>query len=200
MEAFMKQIVMLLSVAIALLPLAGQELSAPQFNGKSELLLPGNYREWIFLSSGLGMTYGPAAAGNRDRVPMFDNVFVNPTAYRSFLATGTWPSGTMFVLEMRGSVSKGSINNDGHYQNDLIAIESEVKDTTRFPGAGWAFFGFGTSTSAKMIPRTEACYSCHSEKGAVDNTFVQFYPTLLAVAKAKGTLTPAYVHDSSAGH
>ena len=37
------------------------------------------------------------------------------------------------------------------------------------------------------------CYSCHPANGAVDNTFVQFYPTLLAIAKEKGTLNPAYL-------
>lgn len=163
-------------------------------------MLP-NYREWVFLSSGLGMTYGPAAEENRERTPMFDNVFVNPASYQAFLAKGKWPEQTMFVLEVRGSVSKGSINNGGHYQGDVIAVEAEVKDSSRFPGPGWAFFAFGKATSGKLIPATASCYTCHAQKGAVDNTFVQFYPTLLSVAKEKGTLSPAYVSASAAeGH
>ena len=32
------------------------------------------------------------------------------------------------------------------------------------------------------------CVECHSEHGAVERTFVQFYPHLLDVARAKGTL------------
>jgi hypothetical protein len=32
----------------------------------------------------------------------------------------------------------------------------------------------------------------------VDTTFVQFYPTLLPIAKAKGTLTSAYLKEESA--
>jgi hypothetical protein len=164
--------------------------SGPEFTEDNRLLLPANYREWVFLSSGLGMTYGPVGDANRDRPPMFDNVFVNPDAYRSFMKTGTWPEKTMFVLEIRASASKGSINNGGHYQSGTIAAEAEVKDTARL--GGWAFFAFGTGTSGKQIPKTAACYTCHSQKGAVDNTFVQFYPTLLPVAKEKGTLTPGY--------
>jgi Cytochrome P460 len=175
--------------------------SGPQFTSDQQLLLPANYREWVFLSSGLGMTYGPAAEANRERTPMFDNVFVNPAAYQAFLTSGKWPPQTMFILEVRGAVSKGSINNGGHYQGDVIAVEAEVKDTLRFPGAGWAFFGFGKSNSAKMIPATAVCYTCHAQKAAVDNTFVQFYPTLLPVAKEKGTLNPAYVSASAVeGH
>jgi hypothetical protein len=43
-----------------------------------------------------------------------------------------------------------------------------------------------------MIPLTEDCYSCHAEHGAVDTTFVQFYPTLKPIAARKGTLEAAY--------
>ena len=99
----------------------------------------------------------------------------------------------MFVLEARGAINKGSINNDGHYQSDRMAFEAEVKDSSRFPGNGWAFFALGEGRTAKMIPSTASCYTCHTAKGAVDNTFVQFYPTLLPIAKEKGTLTQAYL-------
>jgi YHS domain-containing protein len=160
----------------------------PQFTADGQLIRPKNYREWIYLSSGLGMTYGPAAEAAHDSNPTFDNVFVNPAAYRSFLETGKWPDKTIFVLEVRASESKGSINNGGHYQGGMLTVEAEVKDEKRFPGK-WAFFAPGkTGSEAKMIPRSASCYSCHAEHGAVDNTFVQFYPTLLEVAKNKGTL------------
>ena len=63
-----------------------------------------------------------------------------------------------------------------------------MKDQARFP-AKWAFFGFDASDkSAKPRPANSACQTCHSKNGAVDETFVQFYPTLIPVAKAKGTL------------
>jgi Cytochrome P460 len=164
--------------------------SRPQFTQSGELVLPAGYREWVFLSSGLGMTYNPAPSPNPS--PRFTNVFVPPAAYRSFLRSGKWPNKTMLVLEIRSSSSAGSINTGGYYQSDVAAIEVEVKDTTRFPANGWAFFAFGKSNRARDIPRTAACYACHSEHGAADNTFVQFYPELLAIAKQKGTLNPAY--------
>ncbi len=117
--------------------------------------------------------------------PAFTNVFVNPAAYRSFVANGKWPDKTMLVLEIRASTSKGSINQGGSYQSDVLAIEGEVKDISKFPGNGWAFFAFGKSSSGKMLPRTEDCYACHLEHGAVDNTFVQFYPVLLRDRETK---------------
>ena len=161
--------------------------NGPSYNASGELLLPANYREWVFLSSGLGMNYGPMAAKAGDDNPRFDNVFVSPAAYRSFLDTGRWPDKTLLLLEVRAAQSKGSINNGGHFQSDLVGIEAEVKDESRFPGK-WAFFGLGRGTSGKQIPTSADCYSCHAANGAVDNTFVQFYPTLLSVAKDKGTL------------
>jgi hypothetical protein len=165
---------------------------APQFTTGNRLLRPANYREWVWLSSGLGMSYTPRASQTAEEQPQFDNVFVTPAAYRSFLQKGTWPDKTMFVLELRASASKGSINQSGHFQASLTGMEAEVKDERRFPGK-WAFFDFSTpAESAPPIPRSAACYSCHAQSGAVDNTFVQFYPTLLQVAKQKGTLKPVH--------
>ncbi|HLJ17200.1 MAG TPA: cytochrome P460 family protein [Bryobacteraceae bacterium] len=154
----------------------------PRYTSDGRMMLPAHYREWVFLSSGLGMTYGPAgrtdAAGN----PRFDNVFASPSAYKSFLRTGKWPDKTILMLEVRNSASNLSINTSGHVQTDFLGVEAHVKDAARFPG-GWAFFGFAKSNTAAIIPHSANCYSCHSEHGAVDTTFVQFYPTLLEAAQ-----------------
>jgi len=167
------------------------QVKGPHFLSNNELVMPENYREWIYVSSGLGMSYGPAAQAQSD--PPFDNVFVTPEAYRSFLNTGTWPDGTMFVMEVRRSKSKDSINESGHFQGELLGIEAEVKDSARFP-AKWGFYAFQpASKSGRLLPAaTTDCQTCHSQHGAVDNTFVQFYPSLFEVAKKKGTVKPNY--------
>jgi Cytochrome P460 len=154
-----------------------------------KLLLPENYREWVYLSTGFDMSYSALAPPGHH---MFDNVFVEPGAYKAFLATGTWPDKTMLVLETRGATGKGSINQHGNYQGtEVMGTEVHIKDTTRFEG-GWAFFSFDEGRQASMIPHNEDCYSCHLAHAAVDTTFVQFYPTLLPLAKAKGTLSRSY--------
>ncbi len=156
----------------------------PVLTKDNQLVKPVDYKKWVFLSSGLGMTYGPLAAPGD---PTFDNVFVNPSSYDAFLKTGHWPDHTIFVLEVRQSASKESINNAGHFQTALRGKEAEVIDSS-LPG-GWAFFSLdGKDENAKAIPTTASCYSCHTKNGAVDRTFVQFYPDLLEVAKAKGTV------------
>jgi hypothetical protein len=160
------------------------------------MLPPAKYREWVYLTSGMDMSYNAKA---NSEMSMFDNVFVNPEAYRSFLATGTWPDKTIMVLEAREARSKGSINQRGHFQaGGVMDMEVHVKDEARFPGK-WAFFSFDApDKNGTLIPQKAPCYSCHGEHAAVDTTFVQFYPTLLPIAKAKGTLSPAYVKEEQA--
>jgi hypothetical protein len=158
-----------------------------RFTGDGQLLRPDDYREWIYLSSGLGMTYGPAGSAAAPSSERFDNVFVTPQAYKSFLQTASWPDKTIFALEVRYSATKGSINNGGHYQEGFAGLEVHIKDAARFP-TKWAFFEFGGSQrAAKPFPANSTCQTCHAKNGAVDETFVQFYPTLIPVAKQKGT-------------
>jgi hypothetical protein len=167
----------------------------PEYTSDGQLKRPDGYREWVYLSTGFDMSYTPGAAADHH---MFDNVFANPEAYKKFVETGTWPDKTMLVLEVRGAVGKGSINQRGNYQDtDLMGMEVHVKDEARFPGK-WAFFGFDGDKTAKMVPTDAACYTCHAAHAAVDTTFVQFYPTLLPIAKSKGTLGAGYLKDNAA--
>ena len=105
---------------------------------------------------------------------------------------------TVFVLEGRMGKTRGSISKSGNYQDtEIMGMEIHVKDEARFPGK-WAFFGSEDGKTAKLIPQSASCYSCHADHAAVDTTFVQFYPTLLPVAKAKNTLSPSYLKDVAA--
>lgn len=168
--------------------------NSPVYTPEGNLRFPTQYREWVYLTSGVDMSYSP----NMDMGhSMFDNVFVNPEAYKSFLQTGTWPDKTMLVLEARMAGTKGSINKTGHFQTgEIIGREVHVKDEARFPGK-WAFFNAEDGVTGKLLPREMDCYSCHEQHGAVDTTFVQFYPTLLEVAKKKNTLSAAYVKEEA---
>lgn len=167
-------------------PAAPSASDAPQYTADGKLVLPRDYREWIYLSSGLGMEY------NADGKPgtEFTNVFVKPSAYRAFVATGRWPDRTMFVLEERASATRGSINRGGHYQSELSSLAASVKDVKRFPKA-WAYFSFNRGAEQAPSNPPAHCFQCHNTNGAVDNTFVQFYPTLKPVAEKYGTFNQA---------
>jgi hypothetical protein len=160
----------------------------PQFAADGKLVRPEGYRRWVYVSSGLGMSYSQKAS---DSMQMFTNVFVNPGSYDYYLQHGTWPDKTIFVLELYGSTSQGSINKHGNYQKDFMGLDVEVKDEKRFADK-WAYFGFnsGEKTASASTPSQNGCWQCHEQNAAVEHSFVQFYPELLKVAKEKGTIKP----------
>ena len=196
MRAYSRYISVLFAMALfSSIRVLGEDAKAPtpQYTTKGRLKFPEQYREWVYLSTGFNMSYNPAMRMGHD---MFDSVFVNREAYRTFADTGSWPDKTVLVLEVRGAVSKGSINKAGNYQSvSRMDVEVHVRDESRFKKQ-WAFFGFSGTEPATMIPTSDDCYSCHAQHGAVDTTFVQFYPTLLPIAQAKRTLSAAYIKES----
>ncbi len=172
---------------------AAPPTSAQAYASDVPVKFPEHYREWVYLTTGFDMSYTPGMSMDHH---MFDNVFVNPEAYKAFTETGTWPDKTMLVLEVRGAKSKGSINQQGNFQDtEVMGLEVHMKDA-RFPG-NWAFVGFDDNKSSKIVPRSASCYSCHADHAAVDTTFVQFYPTLLPIAKSKGTLSASYMKEAA---
>ena len=186
-------------VTTGALALRAQQPAAdgPRYQNGNHLVRPADYREWVFLGSGLGLTYdAEPGPGGQNRPQNFSNVFVNPSSYRHFMDTGTWKDGTVFVLEFRGAGTGTPPNTTGRFQTALLNLEAEVKDS-KFPN-GWAFFEFGRGAAMRDVAeplagtREAGCIECHTKHTAVERTFVQFYPTLLEVAKAKGTLKPGY--------
>ena len=172
---------------LVVLEAAGPESGSgkPQYTSDNHLLRPDNYRDWTYLSSGLGMNYSPVSSGHI----MFTNVFVPQWAYAEFLKSGKWPDKTMFVVEERGSETKGSINKEGHFQGDLMRMGVEVKDA-KFPDK-WAYFNFDEDSKSAQANPKSACWQCHEDHAAVEHSFVQFYPTLKPLAKKFGTYKEA---------
>ena len=99
---------------------------------------------------------------------------------------GVWPDKTVLIAEMHESAANVSISKSGRVQTaKVLAVEAEVKDATK---GGWAFYGFENGAqSGTLFPKSAAFYSCHKEHASTDNTFVQFYPTLIETAKRHGT-------------
>jgi hypothetical protein len=196
----MKRIALLLGLALLLGGAAARAGSSsgpvPEYTASGELMFPSDYRDWAYVSSGLGMSYAPFTMPGMG--PMFDNVFVSREAMRAFRATGHWPDKTTWVIEVRGSSSHGSINKAGSFQSELMGFDVEVKDSS-FPEV-WRYYSFSPDAATKpaslpAIPQNGGCFACHEKNGAVEHTFVQFYPALLPIAKAKGTVNASY-HDN----
>jgi hypothetical protein len=174
-----------LPILLLLAAAPATDAGGPHYTEDGKLVLPPDYREWVFLSAGLDMNYsdGPPMADEH----MFDNVFVEAAIWHAFQRTGHWPDKTVFAREDRGGTGKGSINKNGQFQNDdLMGVEFHVHDEQRFKG-GWGFFFSDGSSPAQFVPYDRDCYACHQAHGAVDSTFTQFYPTAKPVAVKAGT-------------
>jgi hypothetical protein len=173
---------------------AAEDAAPIRYDADGKLLRPA-YREWVFLGAGLDMTYGSRAANAPPDHHMFTNVFVNPASYRAFVETGRWPDKTIFMLEIRHTGTDRRPNRAGLFQAEAIGLEAHVVDAAK---GGSRFYDFDGKRAASPLAATSSCNTCHVEHGAVDNTFVQFYPELRAVAKAKRTLKPGF--DVEAAH
>lgn len=163
---------------------AEKNANQPTYTTDGKLVMPMNYRDWFFLTSGLGMNYSTGVSAH----PMFTNVFVPQESYQEFKATGKWPDKTQFIIEMVQPATHGSINKGGHYQNMLMGWDVEVKDSTR--PQQWSYYALDAKDKTADPVASTACLKCHSANAAVENTFVQFYPTLLDFSVEKGLIKP----------
>lgn len=134
------------------------------------------------------MTYGSRAASAQPDYHMFTNVFVNAASYRAFVEAGRWPDKTIFILEVRHAGTDRRPNRAG-LQAEVVGVEANVLDTAK---GGSRFHDFDGKSAGSPLSAPSSCNTCHLEHGAVDNTFDQFYPELLTIAKAKGTLKPGF--------
>lgn len=96
--------------------------SDPRYTADGGLVPFGDYRQWVFLSSGVDMSYSERAAPTGHA--MFDNVFVEPSAWAGFKQTAHWPDKAVFVLENRVGTSHGSINQRGQFQTGEVGAGS----------------------------------------------------------------------------
>lgn len=185
--------VMVLAITIVAAQQAVEQKTMPVFDGKTTLLRPANYREWVFVGSSRGLSYAanpPATTqASSGMGEMYHNVYITPNAYREFAKTGKFPEGTMLAMEMASADTKREPGLQGSYEKEFIGLEVSVKDSSRFE-SGWAYFNFsnGMGSSykdkAEPFPTSAGCVACHKQNAETDNVFTQFYPVLRA-AKPK---------------
>ncbi|HEY7405558.1 MAG TPA: cytochrome P460 family protein [Candidatus Angelobacter sp.] len=181
----------------------------PKTQAGPQLSFPSDYRQWVYLSSGLDMRYvGEPNLPCKDKEgkdspcpKMFENVFVRREAYDGFVKNKIWPVGTVFILERRCAVQKASIDTAGSTQGKTFLIAASQKTE---PGehTGWNYYLFGTDAPltcngpdpnfsgqhkdpvSNSDNNLKMCWQCHRDNALRDNTFIQFYPTLKPLVAA----------------
>jgi Cytochrome P460 len=172
-------------------------IARARFDAQGRAMIPADWRRWVYVGTPLtpnGLNKGKAP------FPEFHNVYVEPSAFDSYMQTGTWAQGTQIVKELvlvRSSDNApdgSSIESSGrgYFQGEFQGLELLVKDSQRFakePG-GWAFFSFGHKPepydpTAAILPAS-ACSGCHEGSADTDFVFTQYYPMLRARAARAG--------------
>jgi len=109
-------------------------------------------------------------------------VFIDPTAYREYAATGRFPQGTVMVWEDADKAASAQ----GHAPQLLVS----VKDSARFDG-GWGFYDFSGADRSVNATAAEAsdanCRTCHRRDAETDHVFTQAYPELRAARRSTHT-------------
>ena len=162
-------------------------IGAAVYTEKNQLLLPEDFREWVFIGAPLtpnGLNNGQAA------FPEFHHVYVNPDAYAIYRRTGEFPEGTVVVKELvllqKADYKDGSKNapsGRGFFGGEFHGLDVMVKDSRRYKKTnGWGFFNFGHqappyNASAEALPK-DACAACHAANAHKDMLFTNYYPVL----------------------
>ena len=159
----------------------------PGFNDRGQLILPADFRKWVFIGAPLTPnSLNDGAAG----FPEFHNVYVEPAAYDYFVKHRKWPEGTILVKELQltkaGTFNDGSrveVSGRGYFPAAANGIDISVKDSRRFADTnGWGFFNFGHhappyAKTADKAP-SDACAACHMANAHDDMVYSDFYEQL----------------------
>ena len=199
MKTVHKTVLAALVTAAALATFAQDATTKPldvaQFNAAGKLLKPANLDEWVFLGTSLGMGYNPGSF-NTARPGQFQVALIEPNAYRYFVKNRSFAPGSMLLLSFYDADTQSrSINQNGFTQADLTNFEIHLIDPAR--GAdGRAFYTFqADATEGNLLPPGNACVRCHTQHGAFQGTFAQFYPTIRPLIPPEALARALADHD-----
>lgn len=158
----------------------------PEYTASGELILPKNWREWVFVGSPLTPN---ALNGGKAGFPEYHNVYIEPGSYEIFKKTNEFPEQTIIFKELQLALpaqfpdgSRTEPSGRGFFPGPFNGADVTVKDSKRFADSnGWGYFNFNhhepKAPTAKVNPREECAY-CHIASAKKDDVWTQFYPLL----------------------
>jgi len=158
----------------------------PQYTKSGELILPKNWREWVFV----GDPFTPNALnGGKAGFPEFHNVYIEPGSYEIYKKTGKFPEGTIMFKELQLTIpgtypdgSRKEPSGRGYFPGKFNGADVTIKDTKRYASTdGWGYYNFHhyepKARTAKLQPK-DKCAFCHIASAKKDDVWTQFYPLL----------------------
>jgi hypothetical protein len=159
----------------------------PEYTSSGELVLPKDYRNWVYVGSPLTPN---ALNDGKANFPEFHNVYIEPGSFAIYKKTGVFPEGTIFYKELQLTLkpeenpdgSRTEPSGRGYFPGALNGADVTVKDSKRFAASdGWGYFNFHhyepKAPTATVRPKGECAY-CHIASAKRDDVWTQFYRIL----------------------
>jgi len=160
----------------------------PEYTKEGDLILPKNWRSWVYLGSPLTPD---GLNDSKEGFPEYHNVYIEPGSYEIYKKTGEFPDGTILFKELQrvrkpqqfpdGSRSEPS--GRGYFPGEYNGADVTVKDSKRYAptGSSWGYYNFNhhepKAPTAKVRAKTE-CAFCHQASAKKDEVWTQFYRLL----------------------
>jgi len=139
---------------------------------KASVAYPTGYRKWAFVKS--MVIYS-------DKHPLFaefgglHHVYANAEAMRALVKGGTFPDGSVLVLDLHEAKDENGAWVEG--SRKLVGVME--KDRARFKATGgWGFEAFkgGSQTERTVTDASAQCFSCHQKQKDNDFVFSGYLP------------------------
>ena len=139
---------------------------------KASVAYPTGYRKWAFVKS--MVIYS-------DKHPLFaefgglHHVYANAEAMRALVKGGTFPDGSVLVLDLLEAKDESGAWVEG--SRKLVGVME--KDRARFKATGgWGFEAFkgGSQTERTVTDASAQCFACHQKQKDNDFVFSGYLP------------------------
>jgi len=139
---------------------------------KSSVAYPTGYRKWALVKS--MVIYS-------DKHPLFaefgglHHVYANAEAMRALVKGGTFPDGSVLVLDLLEAKDE----NGAWVEGSRKLVDVMEKDRARFKATGgWGFEAFkgGSQTERTVTDASAQCFSCHQKQKDNDFVFSGYLP------------------------
>lgn len=148
------------------------------FKADGSVMLPVNYHHWVHVGTFIKESGINIFDNSKITAPLIGNTYIEPSAYRHFMATGEWADGSQIVKEFTEALAGYNCDNkdthvcktaigSGIFQNNYAGFGYMVKDKKRYPdeAGNWAFFTSGhlkpPYPESAMRKAKESCSACH---------------------------------------
>lgn len=158
----------------------------PEYTESGDLILPKNWRHWVFVGSPLTPN---ALNDGKANFPEYHNVYIEPGSYEIYKKTNEFPEGTIFFKELQLTLpgeepdgSRTEPSGRGYFPGPYNGADVTVKDSKRFAASdGWGYFNFNhhePKAPTATVKAKEECAYCHIALAKKDDVWTQFYPML----------------------